>query len=95
MCEAGGSHQERFLLKVVPRFDRDMAMTMLTVLVLKPIETKNLTAADVDDLARGTRELMLQEIVKLTAKARGTTIAMPTQNSGDGIIKASGNEIKS
>jgi len=60
--------------------------------VLKPIETKNLKPSDVDDLARDTRELMLREIVALTSKARGRPIAMPAQNSGDGVVKASGAE---
>jgi len=60
--------------------------------VLKPIETKNLKPSDVEDLARDTRELMLREIVSLTAKARGRPVAMPAQSSGDGIVKASGAE---
>lgn len=60
--------------------------------VLKPIETKNLTAADVEDLTRDTRELMLRELVSLTAKERGTTIEMPRENSRDGVVKASGAE---
>jgi len=59
---------------------------------LKPIETKNLKPADVEDLARGTRELMLKEILSLTARARGQPIAMPAQHYEDGVIKASGAE---
>lgn len=59
---------------------------------MKPIETKNLKPSDVDELARDTRELMLREIVALTAKARGQPIAMPAQNLGDGVVKASGAE---
>ena len=62
--------------------------------MLKPIETKNLKSSDVDDLARDTRELMLKEIVALTAKARGRPVAMPARNSGDGVVKASGSEAK-
>jgi lysophosphatidate acyltransferase len=66
---------------------------MLTrFVVLKPIETKGLKASDVDDLARDTRELMLREIVALTAKARGRPVAMPAQNPGDGVVKTSGAE---
>ncbi|CZT48755.1 related to sn2-acylglyceride fatty acyltransferase [Rhynchosporium secalis] len=64
----------------------------IAVKVLKPIETKGLHPADVEDLARDTRELMLREIAALTSKARGQPIAMPEQNSGDGVIKASGAE---
>ncbi|KAE8454269.1 hypothetical protein EG329_005194 [Mollisiaceae sp. DMI_Dod_QoI] len=60
--------------------------------ILKPIETKNLTAADVEDLTRDTRELMLKELVNLTSRSRGRPMAMPAQNSGDGVIKASGAE---
>jgi len=59
---------------------------------MKPIETKNLTSADVEDLTRDTRELMLKELVDLTSKARGQPIAMPTNNYGDGVVKASGVE---
>ncbi|KAI9734285.1 MAG: 1-acylglycerol-3-phosphate O-acyltransferase [Cirrosporium novae-zelandiae] len=36
--------------------------------ILPPISTKGLTAADVDDLTRRTREIMLEELVKLTAR---------------------------
>jgi lysophosphatidate acyltransferase len=38
---------------------------------MEPIPTKGLTAADVDDLARTTREKMLAELVLLTAEAQG------------------------
>lgn len=64
----------------------------IPVKVLKPIETKHLKPSDVEDLARDTRDLMLREIVALTEKARGHPIAMPAQNAGDGVIKASGAE---
>ena len=62
------------------------------IAVLKPIETKDLTPADVEDLVRDTRELMLKELVNLTSKVRGRPLAMPAQNSGDGVVKASGAE---
>ncbi|KAG9239995.1 hypothetical protein BJ878DRAFT_330513 [Calycina marina] len=62
----------------------------IPVKVLKPIETKYLTSANVEDLARDTRELMLRELVDLTSKARGTPIAMPAQTSTNGVIRASG-----
>ncbi|PVH78150.1 1-acylglycerol-3-phosphate O [Cadophora sp. DSE1049] len=64
----------------------------IPVKVLKPIETKGLQPLDVEDLARDTRELMLREIVAMTSKARGRPVAMPAQNSGDGVVKASGAE---
>jgi len=64
----------------------------IPVKVLKPIETKGLQPSDVEDLARDTRELMLREIVAITSKARGRPVAMPAQNSGDGVVKASGAE---
>lgn len=60
--------------------------------VLKPIETKNLTSADVEDLARDTRELMLRELVALNTR-KGEPIAMPAQNA-DGVVKASGMEAR-
>ncbi|TGO49641.1 hypothetical protein BOTNAR_0423g00030 [Botryotinia narcissicola] len=63
----------------------------IPVKVLKPIETKNLTSADVEDLARDTRDLMLRELVALTSKTEGKPIAMPAQNA-DGVVKASGRE---
>jgi len=64
----------------------------IPIKVLKPIETKNLKPSDVEDLARDTRELMLREMVSLTAKARGRPVAMPPQKSRDGVVKASGSE---
>jgi len=62
------------------------------IAVLKPIETKNLTPADVEDLTRDTRELMLREIEILTARQRGQKIALPAQNGRTGVLKASGAE---
>lgn len=49
--------------------------------VLDPIPTKGLTSADVDELTRTTRELMLKELVTLTAKARGQPMAVPANPS--------------
>lgn len=48
--------------------------------VLAPIPTTNLTAADVDELTRAIRELMLSELTSLTEKARGHPIAVPATN---------------
>ncbi|KAI1277628.1 hypothetical protein F5Y07DRAFT_81308 [Xylaria sp. FL0933] len=63
----------------------------IPVKVLDPIPTTGLTAEDVDELTRSTRELMLQEIVALTQKARNQPIAVPV-NSGNGVITASGRD---
>ncbi|KAF4465366.1 1-acyl-sn-glycerol-3-phosphate acyltransferase [Fusarium albosuccineum] len=49
----------------------------IPVKVLDPIPTKDLTAADVDELTRTTREAMLNELVTVTAKARGQPVAVP------------------
>ncbi|CAL3968669.1 hypothetical protein PZA11_004674 [Diplocarpon coronariae] len=62
----------------------------IAIKVLKPIETKDLQHADVEDLTRDTRELLLQEIVALTTKARCHAIAMPAENSANGAVKANG-----
>ncbi|RQM06363.1 hypothetical protein DH86_00001155, partial [Scytalidium sp. 3C] len=51
----------------------------IPVKVLKPIETKGLTTADVDKLTTDVRQLMLDEIIALTAKARGEPIAVPAE----------------
>ncbi|QSZ30053.1 hypothetical protein DSL72_004571 [Monilinia vaccinii-corymbosi] len=63
----------------------------IPVKVLKPIETKNLTSADVEDLTRDTRELMLKELVALASRKEGKPIPLPTQNA-DGVVKATGVE---
>ncbi|KAH7329387.1 acyltransferase [Stachybotrys elegans] len=49
----------------------------IPVKVLDPIPTKGLTAADVDELTRTTRELMLRELISLSEKAQGRKFAMP------------------
>ncbi|KAH6664930.1 hypothetical protein B0J14DRAFT_239406 [Halenospora varia] len=64
----------------------------IPVKVLKPIDTSKLTAADIEDLARDTRELMLKEIMGLTEKMRGRPVPVPAQNPGNGVVKASGAE---
>ncbi|KAK4161915.1 hypothetical protein QBC43DRAFT_91853 [Cladorrhinum sp. PSN259] len=63
--------------------------------VLEPISTKGLTSADVDELTRTTRELMLKEIIALTEKARGKTFAAPrivTQTNG--VAKVTGSDLR-
>lgn len=62
----------------------------IPVKVLDPIPTTGLTAADVDELTRSTRELMLKELVALSAKAQKRPMAMPASNGRDGVVKASG-----
>ena len=63
---------------------------------MKPIPTTGLTSADVEDLTRTTRELMLAEIIELTAKARGasTAVAAPATTGKAGVTKASGVDAK-
>lgn len=58
--------------------------------VLDPIETKGLTAADVEDLTRDTRELMLKTMVELTAEQRGHAVPVDAKLGGNGVVKASG-----
>jgi lysophosphatidate acyltransferase len=62
--------------------------------VLKPIETKNLTSEDVDELVNNTRNLMVTTMVELTAKQRGKPvhIAPNLGLSKTGVVKASGVE---
>ncbi|TFA97687.1 putative 1-acyl-sn-glycerol-3-phosphate acyltransferase [Trichoderma ghanense] len=55
----------------------------IPVKVLPPIETKNLTSADVDELTQSTRDLMLKELISLTEKARGQPIAVPASLNGN------------
>lgn len=62
------------------------------MLVLDPIPTTDLTAADVDELVRTTRDLMLKELFALTEKAQGRAIAMPASTEKEGVVKASGAE---
>ncbi|KAK0711587.1 hypothetical protein B0H67DRAFT_491539 [Lasiosphaeris hirsuta] len=61
--------------------------------VLDPIPTTGLTPADVNELARSTRELMLKEIFALTAKARGHAVAVPASKA-NGVTKATGIDLK-
>ncbi|KAI0128886.1 acyltransferase [Xylariales sp. AK1849] len=60
--------------------------------VLDPIPTAGLTAADVDELTRSTRELMLKEMVLLTEKVQKRSIAMPAFSGNGEVLKASGAE---
>ncbi|KAH6841089.1 hypothetical protein B0I37DRAFT_231346 [Chaetomium sp. MPI-CAGE-AT-0009] len=63
--------------------------------VLDPIPTVGLTAADVDELARSTRELMLNELYALTEKARGQALPRPgDDNDTNGVAKATGTDMR-
>ncbi|KAK8088718.1 acyltransferase [Apiospora hydei] len=64
----------------------------IPVKVLDPIPTTGLTAADVDELTRSTREVMLQELVVLSSKAQKRPMPVPSSNGGNGVVKASGAE---
>lgn len=66
------------------------------MIVLPPIDTKNLTSADVEDLTRDTRDLMVKTMLELTAKQRGhpvkldAKLAARSEVGSNGVIKASG-----
>ncbi|KAF7553622.1 hypothetical protein G7Z17_g3486 [Cylindrodendrum hubeiense] len=51
----------------------------IPIKILDPIPTKDLTAADVDELTRSTRENMLDVLIKLTASAQGRPVAAPAK----------------
>lgn len=56
---------------------------------MDPIPTKDLTADDVEELTRTTRELMLKELISLSQKNQNKPTAMPV-SAGNGTIRASG-----
>ena len=62
--------------------------------VLKPIETKDLTSEDVDELSNNTRNLMVTTMAELTAKQRGRPVHIDPKLglSTTGVVKASGVE---
>ncbi|KAH6627667.1 hypothetical protein F5144DRAFT_280746 [Chaetomium tenue] len=62
--------------------------------VLDPIPTTGLTAADVDELARSTRSLMLQELYALTEKARGQSVPRHEDEGANGVAKTTGNDAR-
>lgn len=59
------------------------------LLVLEPIPTKGLTAADVDQLCTKTRQIMLEEIINITYKTRGQEAPIAAST-----VKASGVDLK-
>ncbi|KAL2170176.1 hypothetical protein VTG60DRAFT_5128 [Thermothelomyces hinnuleus] len=62
--------------------------------VLDPIPTTGLTAADVDELTRSTRNLMLNELYALTEKARGQPLTKVEADGDNGVAKATGTDAK-
>ncbi|EGS17679.1 putative 1-acylglycerol-3-phosphate protein [Thermochaetoides thermophila DSM 1495] len=65
----------------------------IPVKVLDPIPTTGMTAEDVDKLTQTTRELMLKELVELTARARGEANATPVSRPTNGeVVKVTGVE---
>jgi lysophosphatidate acyltransferase len=54
-------------------------------LVLDPIPTTGLTAADVDALTTRTRDAMLRELHVLTAQARGESAPPAPQDPARGV----------
>ena len=51
----------------------------MNVPVLPPIPTKGLTTEDVDELAKTTRDRMLEELVRLTELARAQRVALTSE----------------
>ena len=66
----------------------------IPVKVLDPIPTTGLTSADVDELCKTTYDLMLKELIILTAQARGEPITVPSNIDSTGVITASGADAK-
>ena len=52
-------------------------------LVLKPIPTTHLKAADVDELTKTTRDLMLKELITLTESPLGQKAAKAEISAGE------------
>ncbi|KAI9853059.1 MAG: 1-acylglycerol-3-phosphate O-acyltransferase [Vezdaea acicularis] len=70
----------------------------IPVKVLPPISTAGLTAADVDDLAHSTRELMMRELISLSkrAQAQGVSMSASEAQRVDSAVaaKSTGNDVK-
>ncbi|KAI9654103.1 MAG: 1-acylglycerol-3-phosphate O-acyltransferase [Bathelium mastoideum] len=65
----------------------------IPVKVLPPIETKGLSAANVDDLLHRTREQMVNELVAITELARGQRVALSGKEASEANGAASGVEL--
>ena len=61
---------------------------------MKPIPTEGLTVASVDELARKTREMMLEELISLTARARGKSVPVNAVDAQGKAGKATGVDVK-
>ena len=61
---------------------------------MKPIPTEGLTTAKVDELARKTREMMLEELISLTARARGKAVTVNAVDAQEKAGKATGVDVK-
>ena len=55
----------------------------MSSIVLPPIPTAHLTAADVEELTRTTREKMLKELVALSESPLGQRAAMASVQAGE------------
>ena len=62
--------------------------------VLDPIPTTGLTPADVDELTRSTRDLMLKELIALTERARGQATGQRVTSDANGVAKTTGSDMK-
>ncbi|KAI9711566.1 MAG: 1-acylglycerol-3-phosphate O-acyltransferase [Bogoriella megaspora] len=49
--------------------------------VLPPIDTKGLTAKDVDELTKRTRDIMLEELIRLSELARAQKVSMSSSDA--------------
>lgn len=73
---------------------KSQANKILGYIVLEPIPTQGLTTADVDELVRTTRDNMLEELIRLTAQAKGQPISIPAVVNQGAAIKATGTDVR-
>lgn len=62
-------------------FSKVIGADSTVTLVLPPISTIGLTTNDVDHLTETTRDMMLEELVKLTELARAQRVALTSEES--------------
>ncbi len=58
---------------------------MLTIAVLEPIDTTNLTYDDVVQLSNNVRQMMLEELKILTLRQRGIAVALTGSPFADSV----------
>ena len=63
--------------------ERGIADSVCDTIVLPPIPTAHLTAADVEELTRTTREKMLKELVSLSESPMGRKAAKASVEAGE------------